>query len=126
MRDRRMDDRVQLDKECLLYLKEIGELACVVKDISEVGIAFEVDYTDSLYKQLKEIKEIRFSYLDEFIFLGTEQSVIINANCDVVRVVKKKEKILIGCKLNANSEIRHYVTQMKVAAFMQTLERIKR
>lgn len=126
MRDRRQDDRVQIGKECMLYIKGKDEIPCIVKDISEVGIAFEMEYSETLYKQLKEIKEIKFSYLDEFIFIGTEQTTIITAVCNIVRVVKKKEKILIGCKLNANSEIRHYVTQMKVAAFMQTLERIKR
>ena len=126
MRDRRKDDRVQIGKEGILYIQEMDELLCIVKDISEVGIAFEVNYTDNLYNQLKEIKEIKFSYLDEFLFLGTPQSVIINAKCDVVRIVKKKETILIGCKMNSNNEIRHYVTQKKVTEFMKSIERFKK
>lgn len=121
MRDRRQDDRVQIGKECMLYIKGKDEIPCIVKDISEVGIAFEMEYSETLYKQLKEIKEIKFSYLDEFIFIGTEQTTIITAVCNIVRVVKKKEKLLIGCKMNSNSNIKHYVVQKKVNAFMESI-----
>lgn len=123
MVDRRQDDRVQVGKECNLYIKDIGEITVTVKDISEIGIAFIMPYDETLHEKLKNIRELHFSYLDEFIFLGTEQSSIITASCNVVRVVKEDNSLLLGCTLASDKDIRQYVTRKKVSKFMELVKK---
>lgn len=124
MRDRRLDDRVNLENlDCVLYVTGFNEIAAKVKDISEVGIAFEIAYDEKIFQIMQNIKKLSFSFLDTYVFLDTEIEQILQGICEIARVVKKKDTIIVGCKLNADSELKHYITQKKVINFMDLIHR---
>lgn len=125
MADRRRDDRVQIGLECLLYVEGLDEIEAVVKDISEIGIAFEIPFSNELDKLLESKKEMQFAYLDDFIFLDSHIEIILQAACKVVRVSKDGEKLIVGCELKADEDIRHYVTQRKVKKFIDNIRGLK-
>ena len=125
MTDRRRDDRVQIGLECMLYIEGLDEMEATVKDISEIGIAFEINFNEVLYDDLKNKKKLQFAYLDEFEFLQTHIEVVLQATCEIVRVSEESGKIVIGCTLNADKDIRHYVTQRKVKKFVDSMYEFK-
>lgn len=125
MTDRRRDDRVQLGLECSLYIEGLDEMEAVVKDISEIGIAFEIEFNETIYEKLRDKKKLQFAYLDDFMIINTHTEVILQAMCEIVRVSREDEKIVLGCKMNADKNIRTYVTQRKVKKFIDQLYAVK-
>ena len=120
MTERRIDDRVKINKECNIYLKKAGEIACLVKDISEVGIAFEIPSTDeTLINEIKKAKKIKFSYLDEFTYLSSTEFCVVTGIAHYVRVVEHKDNIVVGCTIEHDSKIKKYVSRKKVSTFME-------
>lgn len=125
MTERRRDDRVQIGLECMLYVDSLGEVEAIVKDISEIGIAFEINFNEEMFNNLQKCKELKCAYVDEFEFLQTHIEVVLQATCEIVRVSEESGKIVIGCTLNADKDIRHYVTQRKVKKFVDSMHEFK-
>ena len=119
--DRRRDDRIHIHIECSLYPEGLGEVPATVKDVSEVGIAFELDFEESLYNKIKRGMYISFSYMDEFTYMREKKEYILNYDCTVARKCRQGEKFLIGCVVPADATFKEYVTCRKVAKFLETL-----
>lgn len=122
--DRRRDDRTTLNIDCNIYLKEVGEIDCKVIDISEVGIAFEIEYNDRLYKKLNKGMKIKFLYLDEYLYANNEYFNIITSECILTRIAKKNNKMIVGCDLLIDNNIKKYIAQRKVVNFIEKMKSI--
>ena len=107
--DRRMDDRVRIEQECNVYI-EGTEINCTLKDISEIGVAFELPFQKDTYNKLQSIT-------------GEDKLTIINDSCTVARIVKKGDKIILGCRLNPNNQIKKYVKEKKVSVFLEQINK---
>lgn len=123
--DRRMDDRVRIEQECNIYM-EGTELNCTLRDISEIGVAFEIPFHNDTYSKLQSITDLEFSYLDEFTYLGEDKLTIINDSCTIARIVKKGDKIILGCRLNPNNQVKKYVKEKKVSVFLEQINKNRR
>lgn len=119
--DRRRDDRVRIRRECTIYLDGRDEIQCIVRDISEVGIAFEIDYDEQLYESIVEGVKIAFTYLDKFRYLADDKSYIITKECKVARKTKTDKTMIIGCNLVTDASLKEYITCRKVAAFVNKM-----
>lgn len=119
--DRRRDDRVNVQQECTIYVDGRDEIQCIVKDISEVGIAFEIDYDEQLYESIAEGMKISFTYLDKFRYLADDKSYIITKQCEVARKTKTDKTMIIGCNLVTDAYLKEYITCRKVAAFVNKM-----
>lgn len=122
MPDRRRDDRIAINQECSLYPQGLGEICCTIRDISEVGIAFELAYDEPLYEAIKMGTTITFSYLDEFTYMNENKVYIITRECQVVRKVKSDKTVVVGCTLTADEELKKYITCRKVSSFVEALK----
>lgn len=119
--DRRRDDRVCVQCDCTIYVQGFDETCCIVKDISEVGIAFEMNYDEQLYESITKGMKISFSYLDTFCYIDEDRSYAIIGKCHVTRKTKNDKTMIVGCDLVVDNYIRKYVTCRKVAVFISEM-----
>ena len=122
MPDRRSDDRVQIGLNCVLYIDQTTEMNAVVKDISEIGVAFEIPFSDVVYEMMQNKRDITFAFLDDFMFFDASVSAVCQAKATIVRITKSEDVILIGCKLNPSKQIRSYVEKKKVNKFLAEID----
>lgn len=119
--DRRRDDRVCVERDCVIYIQGFDEICCVVKDISEVGIAFEMEYDEQLYESIVKGMKVSFSYSDKFRYISEDRSYTIIGKCHVTRKAKNDKTMIVGCDLVADNYINEYITCRKVAVFVSRM-----
>ena len=118
-KDRRFYKRVNINKECIIYIKE-QEINCIINDISEGGISFKLDKNEDISYLLDNILvNFDFYFIDKFRYFEKNITSIVNGKCKVVRIEENKNEIILGCELIYDKNIQDYILKKKTSIFME-------
>lgn len=105
--DRRGHERIEIQAAGCLLDSEDGEISITIHDISDNGLALYIPGNYELKTQ-----QLRISFTDSI----DERIFDINAVCEVSRVKKEEEGILVGCRVleeNANYRIYELLKRLR-------------
>lgn len=126
--ERRTSERITKMLPTILYFKTDNykdnvEVDATILNISEGGIAFEVETTDFVKTKIFNDAQFAFLVVDEYEYLQHNKNVVLYGNCTVRWFVEKDDKIQMGCQIVRFEDKWHeYVMEQKVNSFLKHLE----
>ena len=125
MYNRRLYERIDINVECVLYLKdgEVMEINGLLRDISENGIGLFLEGPEEVFDVLKEKMNLKFQFQDEFMIFKEICSHIVNGQAEIVRLQRTEDGMIVGCRLLQPEKVEAYVRERKMASYLDSMQR---